>query len=127
MGGTTIDDDTGATSMNKHKEENHVKIGEEFVTGNDFGKKETSISPMIKDLHDVVTTSSNFVNEMLQKREDDNEEDKLNMDVAEGYLKQASILLSSCDKTLVRASNAIKEVKEESKKQKTLDNFFGKK
>ena len=94
---------------------------------NDFGKKETSISPMIKDLHDVVTTSSNFVNEMLQKREDDNEEDKLNMDVAEGYLKQASILLSSCDKTLVRASNAIKEVKEESKKQKTLDNFFGKK
>ena len=125
MGGTTIDNDTGATSMNKHKEEDHVKIREEFVTGNDFGKKETSISPMIKDLHDVVTTSSTIVNEMLQNREDDNEEDKLNMDVAEGYLKQASIFLSSCDKTLVRASNAIKEVKAECKKQKTLDNFFG--
>ena len=74
------------------KKEHHVKIGEKLVIGN-FGKKETYNSLMIKDLHDVDTTSSDFEN-----REVDNEEDMQNMNVVERYLKQAYILLSSLDK-----------------------------
>ena len=134
MGVTTLDNDgvgdtennEQETGGNEHKD-NNLKNVEQLVSGQDFDEKKRLIGPMIKDLHEVDIISNDLVDEMLQKKEGNDEDNGQTMDAAEEYLKHASILLSSLDKTLVRASNAVKEVKAESKKQKRLDCFFCKK